>query len=118
MADFDESKALKYYPFDGDFGESGDRIFSNKMVNCRKAHWCFECDDEIQIGGRARRLTHMFDGEVHTAHWCYACCEAMAKSWTDHGGAICARYVKGQESREKRLNALKELEQCGFKAFR
>lgn len=86
-----ESDVLKYYPFDGDFGEQGDRTFSDKMVNARKAGPCFECRETIQPGERIRRMSSLFEGEMHTARWCNKCCEAMALSWTDNGNAITER---------------------------
>lgn len=69
--------ALDFDPFEGDFGESGDKVFSNKMVIGRGEHLCSHCNGQTQTGERHRCQTSKFDGELMTHRWCAACCEAM-----------------------------------------
>ena len=102
-AQYREADVLKFYPFDGDFGEPGDRTFTDKMMDARKAGPCFDCLQEIQPGERIRRMVQLFEGEVKTARWCHKCCEAMALSWTDSGKALEERARIGMTVRDAAL---------------
>ena len=42
----DES-ILAFDPFEGDFGEQGDTVLSNKMVVAAKEHECCHCKNTI-----------------------------------------------------------------------
>lgn len=95
-------------PFEGDFGEPGDRTLKNTIGKVRKDHKCSLCLGVIKKGDAIRIQTEVFDGEITTYRWCPECCLAMAKSWTDDGRAwerrellraerISAATTEGQE---------------------
>lgn len=86
-----DADVLAYDPFDGDFGEPGDRTLLDKMAVARKSGPCHLCDGEIVPGERVRRRTDIADGEMMSFRWCNACCVAMAQSWKDDGMALEAR---------------------------
>ena len=85
--------ALRYNPFEGDFGSPADRELSDKLVTFRKARPCHNCFGDVKPGTRGRSLTMLWDGDglMHYAY-CAECTQAMAESWTDSGKAICARF--------------------------
>lgn len=91
MKTLDEADVLAYDPFDGDFGEPGDRTLLDKMATARKSGPCHLCDGEIVPGERVRRRTDIADGEMMSFRWCNACCVAMAKSEADGADAVEAR---------------------------
>lgn len=86
----EEQKAdcLNVDPFAGDFGAIGDRIFSDRIGKARKPGTCGDCAGDILPGEEQRRLSALFDGEMHSYRWCSLCCAAMALSWTDDGEAM------------------------------
>ena len=72
-----ERAILNFDPFEGDFGEPGDSILSNKMVTARKAGPCSHCAQEIKPGERVRSMSAKFGDFMHY-RWCAACCSVMA----------------------------------------
>lgn len=76
-ADF-ESNVLAFDPFEGDFGEPGDSVLRNNMVNARKPGPCSHCGCQIHKGERVRSMSARF-GELMSYRWCALCCAAMAK---------------------------------------
>ena len=87
-SNFDEPDCLACDPFEGDFGEPGDRTLKDKIITARKAGPCHLCGQEIQPGERVRSRADIFDGELMSFRWCNLCCVAMGKSWTDSGEAL------------------------------
>lgn len=83
-----EEDVLAYNPFDGDFGEPGDRTLVDRMATARKRGPCHLCDGEIVPGERIRRRTDVASGEIMSFRWCAGCCVAMAASWKDDGRAL------------------------------
>lgn len=75
----DEALILMFDPFDGDFGDQGDRILSDKMVTGRKPHTCSHCDGPIAVGERHRSRTEIVDGDMMSHRWCATCCGLMAR---------------------------------------
>ncbi|SDY54621.1 hypothetical protein [Delftia lacustris] len=74
-----ENHVLAFDPFDGDFGDQGDRVLSNKLVTARKPGPCAHCGCQIAQGERVRSMSARFDGQLMSYRWCALCCEAMAK---------------------------------------
>lgn len=75
-----EADVLAYDPFAGDFGDTSDRTFHDKMVTAAKAHDdCHICGGGIEKGERHRSMAGKFDGELMAWRWCWACCTAMAR---------------------------------------
>lgn len=70
---------LMFDPFDGDFGDQGDKVLSDKMVVGRKAHACSHCDGPIIVGERHRSRSERVDGDLMAHRWCATCCELMAR---------------------------------------
>lgn len=89
--EFNQEDCLACDPFEGDFGEPGDRTLKDKIIKVRKPGPCHLCDQEIKKKELARSRTDIFDGELMSFRWCSLCCEAMALSWTDNGDAYEAR---------------------------
>lgn len=91
--------ACSYNPFDGDFGDSGDRELRDKIVAFRFSHDCCLCPATIRKGEIGRSLTMLWaDGApapVATYRYCRACTEAMALVFKDDGKAINARPIRG-----------------------
>lgn len=75
----EEFSPLQYDPFEGDFGDQGDRVFSDALVNARKQHICSHCCGPIALGEQYRRRREKSDGEMRTWKWCAACCIAMVE---------------------------------------
>lgn len=87
------SEVLKYNPFDGDFGDQGDREMSDKLVKFRKPNPCHICGHDVAPGTVGRSLTMLWQTDgMMTYRYCAECTQAQADSWTDDGRAICARY--------------------------
>ena len=85
--------ALKYNPFDGDFGMPGDRQLRDGIVTFRRQHKCVHCTGPIEPGTRGRSLTMLWadgDGPV-TGRYCTSCTAAMALVFVDDGAALDAR---------------------------
>ena len=77
-----ERDVRAYNPFEGDFGDPGDRDLSDKMVTAAKPHCeCHNCGGPIEKGERPRHKVSILDGELFAWRWCWACCVAMAKVW-------------------------------------
>jgi hypothetical protein len=68
---------LDFDPFDGDFGDQGDRTLSDRMVVARREHGCSHCLGRIAVGERHRSRTGIADGSLMAWRWCAACCGAM-----------------------------------------
>ena len=73
-----ESNVLAFDPFEGDFGEPGDSVLRDKMVNVRTPGPCSHCGCQIHKGERIRIMWAKF-GDLMSYRWCALCCEAMAK---------------------------------------
>lgn len=91
----DLEAALQYNPFEGDFGDVGDRELRDKIVKFRTAGGCHICGLDVKPGTLGRSLTMLWacDREVRTYRYCTECTVAMACSWTDHGAALGVRYA-------------------------
>jgi len=76
---FPQYKPTDYDPFDGDFGDCGDTILSDKMVKGRKEHNCGHCKGLIEKGEMHRNLNAKFEGQLMSYRWCADCCTAMVK---------------------------------------
>lgn len=72
-----ENATLSFAPFDGDFGEPGDTILSNKMVVARKEGPCSHCGGHILKGERVRSMSAKFC-DFMRYRWCASCCDVMA----------------------------------------
>lgn len=83
MTNFNEAECLQYNPFDGDFGEPGDKVLSDKIVTARKESPCCECLTPTQKGERVRSLSAVFGGELRSYRWCSACCQAFSLAFSD-----------------------------------
>lgn len=70
-------KVLEFNPFEGDFGEQGDRVLSDKVVKARKERKCSHCSSLIQKGDYVRSMSAKFDGELMSYAWCSECCDLM-----------------------------------------
>lgn len=98
MNTFSEEAVLYYNPFEGDFGEPGDRILSDRFYTAAKEHDCYLCGGRIQVGSRYRRLKAVF-GEFREYCWCSTCCAAMAQVFSNEDdtddcfAALEARYA-------------------------
>jgi hypothetical protein len=90
----DLKEALRYNPFDGDFGEVGDRELRDKIVTFRTGGCCHCCGQDIEPGTRGRSLTMLWvsDG-VMSYRYCAPCTQAQADSWTDEGRSLEARFA-------------------------
>lgn len=71
-------KCLTFDPFEGDFGEAGDKTISDAVVKFRKAGPCNQCGKEIAPGSRGRRRTGRVDGMLMSYRWCAKCSQLMA----------------------------------------
>ena len=80
-----EDECLACDPFEGDFGDSGDRTLRDKIVIARKPGECHLCGAMIEPKEKVRSRSDIFDGEIMYFRWCNLCCKAMAKSWIDSG---------------------------------
>lgn len=83
MTDFNEAECLQYNPFDGDFGEPGDKVLSDKIVTARKKSPCCECLTPTKKGERVRSLSAVFGGELSSYRWCSACCQMFSLAFSD-----------------------------------
>ncbi|MFA5420198.1 MAG: hypothetical protein WC341_17225 [Bacteroidales bacterium] len=68
---------MEYDPFDGDFGDPGDKILSDKMVLAKKEHQCFWCGLPIKPKELHRSRVDIINGELCSYRWCNDCCSAM-----------------------------------------
>ncbi len=84
MGNFNEALALMADPFEGDFGEIGDRTLSDKIVTARKVYECNDCCSPINPGEKCRARTDIIDSGIHKYRWCHLCCAAMAA----HGDSV------------------------------
>lgn len=90
--DFNEHDCLCVNPFEGDFGDSRDKILPNKIVITTKESECFLCHKKILKGEKTRGLCAIFDGDLMSYRWCSECCHAMSISQKDNGEAWEKRY--------------------------
>lgn len=70
---------LDFDPFEGDFGDQGDRSLSDAMVKARKAHACSHCGGPIAVGETYRSRSDIADGDLMRWKWCAICCAAMVE---------------------------------------
>jgi hypothetical protein len=70
---------LDFDPFEGDFGDQGDRCLSDAMVTARKAHACSHCRGPIAAGETYRSRSDIADGGLMRWKWCALCCTAMVE---------------------------------------
>lgn len=89
----DLSRACSYNPFDGDFGDVGDRTLRDKIVRFRKARQCHCCAQDVKPGTQGRSLTMLWvsDGPMEYAY-CTECTEAQATCFDDYGKALDLRF--------------------------
>lgn len=88
-------EVLAFDPFSGDQGDPGDRELRDEIVRkCRKGGSCTTCFGRFEIGTLVRTIIMVYavDG-LATFRFCKECCDAQAKSWTDGGEAVTARYA-------------------------
>lgn len=88
----DLTEALNCDPFEGDFGDSGDRALRDKIVRFRKAGECHICSQDVVPGtmGRSLTMSWVSDG-LMSYRFCTLCTEAMASSRIDNGSALDQR---------------------------
>lgn len=90
--------ACQYNPFDGDFGDVGDRELADKIVKFRFTHDCCLCPETIKVGEVGRSLTMLWaDGSpapIATYRYCNACTRAMAKVFNGDWNAMDKRPVR------------------------
>lgn len=91
MTEQEELDCMSVDPFEGDFGDPGDRVLKDKIGTARKAGECHCCAQQIQPGERVRIRAEISDGQMMSFRWCQKCCVAMASSWRDDGRAWGAR---------------------------
>ncbi len=94
-----DALVLSCDPFDGDFGEPGDKTFTDKMAIVRKSGECHDCADEIPKGMRVRRRVDASEGQIQTFRWCQECCHAMASTDADGGVLSGERVALGMARR-------------------
>ena len=70
-------RVLEFDPFEGDFGDQGDLVLSDKIVKVRKERECSHCGSLIKIEEYARSMSAKFDGELMSYTWCSECCDLM-----------------------------------------
>lgn len=103
-----EKKVLSYDPFGAD-RDADVTVLRDRMVWARKAGVCMYCrQDTIRSGDRIRSVTEQCDGQIATFRICTACCDAMAKSWSDKGADIEARYALSLPTNPQRPGGHKE----------
>ena len=95
---YDEPECLACNPFEGDFGEPGDRTLVEKIVTLRRPRKCALCGQMSVKGTRCRVNVEIFDGKLMSYTWCEECCSAMADSWTDQGRALEKRAALNKEA--------------------
>jgi hypothetical protein len=76
---------LDFDPFEGDFGDQGDKTFKDKIVKGRKEKACFHCEKKILVGEIHRNRIDLSGGEILTFRWCNECCDLMRKIATQNG---------------------------------
>jgi hypothetical protein len=87
-----EREVLAHDPFQGDFGDPGDRTLSDKVVTARKAAKCHDCGGPIVPKERIRSRTDICEGNIMSFRWCSLCCEAMAV-YGEHPEVLDARIA-------------------------
>lgn len=70
-------RVLEFDPFEGDFGDQGDLVLSDKVVKVRKERTCSHCGSLVKIGEYARSMSAKFDGELMSYTWCTECINLM-----------------------------------------
>lgn len=78
---------LRVNPFEGDRGDMGDRVLSDRIVGAAKVHFpgCGTCGLGISKGEAHRVLAAKFGGKFHFYRWCQECTIAMAMAPEDGG---------------------------------
>ena len=75
---FNHAACLSIDPFDGDFGEVGDKTLRDRIVIAAANGPCSACHGDIKPGSEIRSLTHRFDGRIATYRYCTKCCVGFA----------------------------------------
>lgn len=70
-------RVLEFDPFEGDFGDQGDLVLSDKVVKVRKERTCSHCGSLVKIGEYARSMSAKFYGELMSYTWCTECINLM-----------------------------------------
>lgn len=83
-------------PFEGDFGDPGDRVLKDKIVKSRVLYPCDLCGQTIWVGEYARSRTDISGGKLMSFKWCSLCSKAMAKSHYDDGESLNIRIAHKQ----------------------
>jgi len=78
-----DQAVLSYPLFEGDFGESGDRVLRDHLCKAAKEHECYHCGGPIALNERHRVHVGVYGGELKTYRYCSACCDAMAVCFTE-----------------------------------
>lgn len=70
--------ALRFDPFQDDFGDQDDRTLRDKIVKTRKPSECSQCAESIPAGQIVRSRTDIIDGGMMSWKWCNTCTVLMA----------------------------------------
>lgn len=93
------SEALYFDPFEGDFGNSGDRTIKDKITKFRKPHRCHICDVITNVGEVGRNRVDVIDGDLHSFYFCHECCMSMVARLNDcDDETITQRYALRRRS--------------------
>lgn len=93
MTEQQEADCRSVNPFEGDFGNPGDRVLKDKFGDARKAGPCNDCAQQIEPGERVRMLSAIFDGDMRSYRWCSLCCQAMAQAHHGEWAAWESRHA-------------------------
>lgn len=107
---FNETEALLYNPFEGDFGD-GEWALVDQIVTVQEPPRCHTCGGKLTPGTRCRHLVEQVGDEDEsdepehfrrTEYWfCQHCCAAMAKDVNDGGDRVGSRTARMIANREK-----------------
>lgn len=89
--------ALRFDPFQGEFGDQGDRTLRDRIVKTRKPSECSQCGEAIPVGQTVRSRTDIVDGGMMAWKWCNTCTCLMARCFS--------RGADAQEAAEKEYEA-------------
>ena len=74
--------ALRFDPFQDDFGDQDDRTLRDKIVKTRKPAECSQCGEAIPAGQIVRSRTDIIDGGMMSWKWCNTCTDLMARCFS------------------------------------
>ena len=66
------------------WGDGEAKIYSERIVKCRKTHTCYACYKEIEIGEQAICEKGFMDGEPSSSYTCIKCIE----DWLEVSGQV------------------------------